>query len=258
MRSTPPLAWSLRIGKPMTLRGCWLAVFAIPLLACGGRSVGLSHRDASTSETPDAATSDAASSDSGSQDAAASSDSGTQDAAQDASEVDADADADTNEACDAGTIEFVLAQPPDSSTMFCPAGCAGSGWFSIAPGDGGETLELYPPCGTSCSSCVPEPCPSIPCISPVPLGDAGVSFTWDGTYTVGDHCGAPSRDCQRRACVPAGSYVMTMCASQAAPTTSPTTPTCSPSISSTCTSVPFVWPPSGSTVVIGEVKPDGG
>jgi hypothetical protein len=156
-----------------------------------------------------------------------------------------------------GTVQFRLYAPvadagPYSALTYFWASDAVS-WFSVSTG-AGDPLQVLPPTSDdgpgldwapSCSAC--QSLLIAAGQTATPIGDGGVSATWNGTsYSLTSTCNEPGSGqvpCGDVLCAPAGSYVVKMCAS----------PPGNSGDSDLCTSVPFDFP--GTPVVVGTLSP---
>jgi hypothetical protein len=140
---------------------------------------------------------------------------------------------------DAGELLTGTTQDTDSPNM---------NWITLFTEDGGAQIDMLPASsapgtGTDCATCSGAGY-SIP-IGAFwgPLGDAGVSQTWNGTVYAGSTCGATASACVAEESAQAGRYQARMCACPAAELQAGFC------VSSVCTSVPFDYP--GTTTVAG-------
>lgn len=173
------------------------------------------------------------------------------------------ADASSVEAatCVPGSLVFALYPASGDLTAYClggPGSCS-SEWLSIRAKVGGASFPINRPCEAQCSVCQPVGCPAL-CAAPTSLGSGGAMRTWDGTYYAPGTCGA-AVSCYEPACVPAGTYVVTMCG-YAEQSGGNAPPICNPVLTSTCADVEFSWPPPAGTIVQGTLpaagSPDAG
>ncbi|MGO9839072.1 MAG: hypothetical protein ACLP1X_33230 [Polyangiaceae bacterium] len=168
----------------------------------------------------------------------------------------------TDAGCVTGSVTFVVHVAPGSATRYClgaPDTCS-SEWLSVHAAGSDASLAIDMPCQSTCSQCQPIGCTD-QCAIPSPLGDAGSSTTWDGTYYASGTCGAAAMACINPACAPAGNYVATFCGYPELPDAS-SLPGCTASSVPTCADTSFVWPPPAASApvegVLGGTAGDGG
>jgi hypothetical protein len=116
----------------------------------------------------------------------------------------------TSHECTTGPVKFRMLPSPDLTPDYlCDAGC-GSGWLSISDAAGATVFSIISACGTaSCELCEPVPCAAGACL-PTLLDSEGRELVWDGTFLKADSCGN-SLACQRRTCMPEGTYRAKAC-----------------------------------------------
>jgi hypothetical protein len=157
-----------------------------------------------------------------------------------------------------GTVQFRFYAPATDAGPYSALtyfwGSDDVSWFSVSTG-AGNPLQVLPPTSDegpgldwapSCSACQSLTIAALQ--TATPIGDGGVSATWNGTsYSLTSTCNEPGFGqvpCGDVLCAPAGSYVVKMCASP---------PGNSGDGDLTCTSVPFDFP--GTPVVVGTLSP---
>ncbi len=151
---------------------------------------------------------------------------------------DATAGLDGEGGCGLGEVTFHLdATGEDWWAANCLGGDTGCFWLALSNSDG-AALDLASPDSilVDCRGCT-ERAQAIGC-GYVPLGDAGMSGTWNGEYFAVSTCGSASSTCAAPICAPPGQYVATMCV-----VTAPFSGTGTKD----CVQVPFTYP-SAATV----------
>jgi len=152
---------------------------------------------------------------------------------------------DVSDACvSLGSVTFRMLPPSeDAAYAYIQSfGDPGDGyfWYSVATASGDKVRIFLANLPSTCSECANTPIPiGFLCAS---LLDAGVSATWSGVAITGQSTCRTSDDgltisCADTTCMPAGPYVVTMCASGPGQSCDP-----SPTGSRTCVSVPFSFP----------------
>jgi hypothetical protein len=148
--------------------------------------------------------------------------------------------------CAQGTVTLHMQAAPGAGDHYDTAsfGDPGDGvwWYSVAKADG-TPLRIFLSQATTCGACRN---------AAIPLGrlegeltDTGVRATWDGVALTGTATCSSSgttMPCDTSICVPAGQYVVTMCADR--------DPNASGAdAGTTCVSVPFEYP--SNTEIVG-------
>src|ERR1700733_2998584 len=115
-------------------------------------------------------------------------------------------------------------------------------WYSIATADGAPVKAFLVGSCIYCDSCIASSCGlASPIYVPVPT-DGGITGLWNGSaYTSFSTCGSPNGlACAVSSCMPAGKYVVTMCA--LADSSSPNDDPILDAGAGTCIEVPFQYP----------------
>jgi hypothetical protein len=129
-------------------------------------------------------------------------------------------------------------------------------WVSTGSG---QSLSLGSVgCATSCSTCVPTPCPEIPVIA-CPAGSYGSavtssSFTWDGSYVESGSCvntpASVAIACEASQFAAPGIYVARFCATPGTLSQADGGgPLCTPAGTQACVDVSFAFPSSQPVVI---------
>jgi hypothetical protein len=152
----------------------------------------------------------------------------------------------------AGTVTLQVVLRPGQTFCDENASCTSTQHLWVSTGSGDPLSLGSVGCETSCSTCVPTPCPEIP-VSVCPAGSYGnavtaSSFTWDGSYVESGSCkntSAVAIACEASKLAAPGIYLARFCAT-------PGTLSepdgggqlCTPTGTQTCVEVSFVFPSS--------------
>jgi hypothetical protein len=151
--------------------------------------------------------------------------------------------------CATGSVKFRMLPSPDLPPDFlCDAGC-GSGWLTITDLAGATVFSIFSACGTaSCELCEPVPCAAGACL-PGLLSHEGRELVWDGTFLKAGSCGN-NLACQRRTCMPEGSYRAKACVALNAGASEMGNACMPKDNASLCTEAEFDFPDEGEVELI--------
>ncbi len=218
-------------GSVVRRRNHLLTVFLALGAGCGGRSNLSAVADAGRANTDDATVV-------GGDASEAAAEAGPECGGEVGPQVDAGGEGppDDGGECGSGQVTFQVAAPGGvwavADWFGADYGCF---WLTLSNADG-SVLDLDNPTEVKvdCRDCTSKG-RAIGC-GYEPVGDAGVSITWNGEHFTLGTCGSTSTTCAAPTCAPPGQYVATMCGFPE-----------SGSGPQQCIEVPFTYP-SASTV----------